>query len=152
MKWTLRRRETIVPKTRKKNSSGVAPQKSKPKGSNPRPSIIPMATAVSTQPVQEVVLGNPSDSVRLDIGFLASASDRIKFIDIILYPSQSLTFCFVRYLLDDIEQPFGLTFDMGKRIFIDYLGDEELDRYLKEISPKISDVIADYLRSRVNAF
>lgn len=58
----------------------------------------------------------------------------------------------VFYSLDGVEQTVSLRFDMGKRIFIDVLGDEELDRFLKEVSPKISDVIADYVRSRVNAF
>jgi hypothetical protein len=105
---------------------------------------------------KEVPIGLPNQEtqhnvVYIDLTGVNIRGNRVQFSCLCLDRTDSYSFPSVFYSLDGVEQPVSLRFDMGKRIFIDNLGDEELDRFLKEVSPKISDVIADYLRSRVNA-
>lgn len=116
---------------------------------------LPSETPSLRSKVEPIGLSNRKTQhnvVYIDLTGVNIRGNRVQFSCLCLDRNDSYSFPSVFYSLDGVEQAVSLRFDMGKRIFIDYLGDEELDRFLKEVSPKISDVIADYLRSRVNAF
>jgi hypothetical protein len=58
----------------------------------------------------------------------------------------------VYYSLGGADQPLGLRFDLGKRVFLDLTGSPEIDARLGEAASAVADAISGYRRTQSRVF
>lgn len=80
---------------------------------------------------------------KIDLKNAIEADPRLEFFSAEVLEEPPIPFAAVRYAIDGEEQAVELRLDLDKRVFIDHLEDEKLEKLIQVAAPRIVAFLGD---------